>query len=162
VLVVCLGVAAACGGGKSTPAKTATKGTLFPPPPSTAFVGDPARACRLAPKADVEAAIGTAVRPGVSTNGVLCQYDTAAPPAQSVLIETDSTPEASNLFELRLSSAKAPEMLAGVGDRAFVAANRAHVLRGSTLGSITFTTNQPPPAVTAALKKLAQTVASHI
>jgi hypothetical protein len=158
-LVAVLALAAACGGGGSK--KSATKTTRFPSVATTAFTGDPNKACNLAPKSDVEAAIGAAVRPGVGANGVLCRYDSSAGPSQSVLIESDTTPEASNLFDLRLTSAKAAETLTGVGDRAFVAGNQANVLRGSTVTVVTLTTGQAPAAMTAALKKLAQAVASH-
>lgn len=158
-VVVVLALAAACGGGGKSKAATGT--TRFPRVPTTAFTGDPNKACALAPQPDVEAAIGAAVRPGAGANGVLCRYDSVATPAQSVVIETGSSPQASNLFELRLTSAKAAEILTGVGDRAFVAANQANVLRGSTLTMITLTSSQPPAAVTAALRKLAQSVASN-
>ncbi|MFN2608260.1 MAG: hypothetical protein ABR511_10295 [Acidimicrobiales bacterium] len=153
-----LGLAVVACGGSSGSSTKATKTASAPP---TSYTGDPNKACSLAPKADVEAAVGAPVAPGVGSNGVVCRYEFANSTASSVVIATNQTSEASRLYDLELSSAAGAETLNGVADKAFVTANRAYVLRGSNLTIVTLTTTSPPPTATAALKKLAQAVASH-
>lgn len=158
VLAVVVGLAiAACGG--SGDDKTET--TKFPKIPTTAFTGDPNKACKLATQSEVEAAIGTAVKPGAGANGTLCRYEVASSASQFVMIESTSSPQSPQIFDLQASSANNRENLAGAGERAFIAGNRAVVLRGSTLSTVTVSTSQSPAAVTAALRKLAQTVGSR-
>lgn len=156
--VLILGAAVACGGSGS---KKATTTTLFKPVPSTAYTGDPAKACGLAPKSDVEAALGAPVKPGEGVDGRVCRYELVSSAAQFVVIQTTQSPEASNIYDLSFTSATGAEALTGVGDKAFVTSANATVLRSSTITVVTLTTTQAPAAKAAALKKLAQTVASH-
>lgn len=153
-----LGAAVACGGGGS---KKATTTTLFKAVPTTAFTGDPAKACGLAPKSDVEAALGAPVKPGEGVDGRVCRYELMSSAAQYVAIQTTRSPEAPNIYELNATSATGAETLTGVGDKAFISGSQVTVLRGTTLTVVTLTTTQAPAAKTASLKKLAQTVALH-
>ncbi len=155
-LALCLGVAlTGCGGGSGKDKKAAAKAT------PTTFSGDADKACRLATKSDVEAAIGSTVNPGLGSNGTVCRYELASSAAQFVSIESNESPQSSQIYDLLLSGASGAENLTGVGDRAFVAGTRAVVLRGPKLTTITVGTGQPQAAVTAALKKLAQAVGLH-
>jgi hypothetical protein len=147
-------VATGCGGSK----KASSTASSFKSGPTTAFTGDPNKACAVATKSDVEAAIGTMVKPGQGASGVLCRYEVANAASQFVLVETKESSQSSQIYDLQLSSAAGAESLNGVGEKAFVAGNKAVVLRGSTLTVVTVSTGQPQPAVTAALKKLAQAV----
>lgn len=152
--LVVVAMATACGGGdgkKSSP-------TSFPKIATTVFQGDPNKACTLASESEVEAAIGAAVRPGAGAEGIVCRYEVESKPSSYVLIEASESSQASQIYELKASTAEKAETLPGVGEKAFVAGDRAVVLRGSKVVTVTVSTGQPPAAVNAALKKLAASV----
>lgn len=153
-LAVAVGVAGACGGGdddKSSP-------TSFPKIATTAFTGDPNKACTLATQSEVEAAIGAPVKPGAGAQGIVCRFEAVSRASSFVLIESNESPQAPQIYDLKASTAERVENLTGVGERAFVAGDRAVILRGSRVVTVTVSTGQPPTAVTAALKKLAASV----
>jgi hypothetical protein len=156
-LALAVGVAGACGGGDDDESSS----TGFPKIPTTAFTGDPNAACTLATQSEVEAAIGTPVKPGVGAQGIVCRFEVTSRASSFVQIESNESPQASQIYDLKASSAGRVENLPGVGERAFVAGDRAVILRGSRLVTLTVNTGQPPAAVNAALKRLAATVARH-
>lgn len=158
-LSLCL-VLAACGGGDDNKEDDATS-DLDPGPPVTAFTGDPNRACELATKAEVEAALATKVKPGVGALGTVCTYTSETAFDQFVVLERTDTPEAPQVFELSRSSSEGVEPLAGVGNDAFVAGNKAYVLKGNVLATITVNSKQPPPTVGAAVRALARAAATN-
>ena len=153
-LVVAVGVAGACGGGDDEESSS----TSFPKVPTTAFTGDPNKACTLATQSEVEAAIGTPVKPGAGAQGIVCRFEVVSRATSFVLIESNESPQAPQIFDLKASTAERVENLTGVGERAFVAGDRAVILRGSKVVTLTVSTGQPPAAVNAALKKLAASV----
>lgn len=156
VLALAVGLAAAaCGGGDDDESSS----TTFPRIATTAFTGDPNKACNLASQSEVEAAIGTPVRPGAGAQGVVCRFEVVDKASSYVLIESNESSQASQIYDLKASSAGRVENLPGVGERAFVAGDRAVILRGSKLVTVTVSTGQPPAATTAALKRLAADVA---
>lgn len=157
-LALAVGVVGACGGGDDEQSSS----TSFPEIATTAFTGDPNKACALATQSEVEAAIGTPVRPGAGAQGVVCRFEVASRPSSFVLINADESPQASQIYDLKASSAERAENLTGVGERAFVAGDQAVILRGSRLVTLTVSTGQPQAAVTAALKKLAASVGRHV
>ncbi len=142
-----------CGGGDDK-----SSSTSFPKIATTAFTGDPNKACTLVTQSEVEAAIGSPVKPGAGAQGVVCRFEVASKPSSFVLIEANESSQASQIYDLKASSVERAENLAGVGERAFVAGDRAVILRGSRLVTLTVSTGQPQAAVTAALKKLAASV----
>jgi len=157
-LAVCLSLVAGCGSDDKK------KDTAAPDagPAVTEFKGDPNKACELATKAEVEAALATKVKAGVGALGTVCTYVVENAFDQSVVLERTDSPESPQFFELSKSSPDAAvEPLPGVGDDAFIAGNKAYVLKGQVLAGITVTLKQPQPAVTAAIKKLAQAAAQH-
>lgn len=156
-LSLCL-VLAACGGDDKKGDETAPEAG----PPVTEFTGDPNRACALATEAEVEAAIATKVKPGVGALGAVCTYTTETAADQYVVLDRTESPEAPQIFELDKSSSTGVEPLAGVGNAAFVAGNKAYVLEGTVLVVITVNLKQPQPAVTAITKKLAQAAAPRL
>ena len=156
-LALAVGVLAACGGGDDEESST----TSFPKIATTAFTGDPNKACTLATQSEVEAAIGTPVKPGAGAQGVVCRFEVVSKASSFVLIESNESPQAGQIYDLKASSAERTENLTGVGERAFVAGDQAVILRGSRLVTLTVSTGQPQAAVTAALKKLAASVGRH-
>lgn len=154
-LALVIGLAlAGCGGGDGDESSS----TSFPKIATTAFTGDPNKACSLATQSEVEEAIGTPVKPGAGAQGVVCRFELASRASAYVLIEATETSQASQIYELKASSEQRVETLPGVGEKAFVAGDRAVILRGSNLVTVTVSTGQPPAAVTTALKKLAVSV----
>ena len=156
-LALAVGVVAACGGGDDEESSA----TSFPKIATTAFTGDPNKACTLATQSEVEAAIGTPVKPGAGAQGVVCRFEVVSKASSFVLIESNESPQAGQIYDLKASSAQRAENLTGVGERAFVAGDQAVILRGSRLVTLTVSIGQPQPAVTAALKKLATSVGRH-
>ncbi|HEX2193186.1 MAG TPA: hypothetical protein VHH09_08330 [Acidimicrobiales bacterium] len=148
--------AAACGGGDDEESSA----TSFPKIATTAFTGDPDKACKLATQSEVEAAIGAPVKPGAGAQGIVCRFEVVNRATSYVLIETNESSQASQIFDIKASSERV-ENLPGVGERAFVAGDQAVILRGSNLVTVTVSTGQPPAATNAALKKLAATVARN-
>ena len=157
-LALAVVVVGACGGGDDEESSS----TSFPKIPTTAFTGDPNKACALATQSDVEAAVGVPVRPGAGAQGIVCRYEVASRATSFVLIESNESPQASQIYDLKASTAEGVENLTGVGERAFVAGDRAVILRGSRVVTLTMSLGQPPAAVTAALKKLAASVGRHV
>ena len=151
-------VVGACGGGGDDEESSSTS---FPKIATTAFTGDPNKACALATQSEVEAAIGTPVKPGAGAQGIVCRFEVASKPSSFVLIESNESPQASQIYDLKASSAERVENLTGVGERAFVAGDRAVILRGARVVTVTVSTGQPQAALTAALKKLAASVGRH-
>ena len=156
-LALAVVVVGACGGGDDEESSS----TSFPKIATTAFTGDPNKACALATQSEVEAAIGTPVKPGAGAQGIVCRFEVASRASSFVLIESNESPQASQIYDLMASSAERAENLPGVGERAFLAGDRAVILRGSRLVTLTVSIGQPQPAVTAALKKLATSVGRH-
>ncbi len=153
-LALVIGLAmSACGSGDDE-----SSSTSFPKIATTVFRGDPNKACSLASQSEVEAAIGTPVRPGAGAQGTVCRFEVAAKASSYVLIEATESSQASQIYDLKASSAERAENLPGVGEKAFVAGERAVVLRGSRLVTVTLITDQPAATRTAALKKLATSV----
>ncbi|HEV3401032.1 MAG TPA: hypothetical protein VG078_04350 [Acidimicrobiales bacterium] len=130
-------------------------------PAGTVFTGQADKACGLAPKAEVESAIGAVVKAGTGANGILCRFDLATAAEQFVLLSSTQSPDSPKTFDAFRTAAPNAETLPGVGDRAFVASNQAYVLKGTTLTVVTINLKQPQAAITAAAKKMAQVVASH-
>jgi hypothetical protein len=156
-LTLAVGVVASCGGGDDEESSS----TSFPKIATTAFTGDPNAACTLATQGEVEAAIGTPVKPGAGAQGIVCRFEVVSKASSFVLIEKNESPQASQIYELKASTAERVENLTGVGERAFVAGDQAVILRGSRLVTLTVSTGQPQAAVTAALRKLAASVGRH-
>ena len=154
VLALAVGVTGACGGGDDDKSSS----TRFPKIPTTAFTGDPNKACTLATQAEVEAAIGTPVKAGAGAQGIVCRYEVVSKPTSYVLIESNESPQAGQIYDLKASSAARAENLTGVGERAYVAGDQAVILRGSRIVTVTVSIGQPQAAVTAALQKLAASV----
>jgi hypothetical protein len=156
-VALAVGLVAACGGGDDEESSSSS----FPKIATTVFTGDPNKACGLATQSEVEAAIGTPVKPGAGAQGIVCRFEVASKPSSYVLIDLNESPQASQIYDLKASSAERPENLTGVGERAFVAGGQAVILRGSRLVTVTVSTGQPPAALNAALKKLAASVGRH-
>jgi hypothetical protein len=158
VLSLAVGLAAgACGGGDDEESSS----TSFPKVATTAFTGDPDRACKLVTQSEVEAAIGTPVKPGAGAQGIVCRFEVVNRATSYVQIERNESSQASQIYDIKASSEDPVENLPGVGERAFVAGDQAVILRGSNLVTVTVSTGQPPAATNAALKRLAATVARN-
>lgn len=101
------------------------------------------------------------MKPGQGANGILCRFDLASTAEQFVLLSSTQSPDNAKTFDGFRSATPRAESLTGVGDRAFVTSNQAYVLKGTTLTVVTVNLKQPPPAVAAATRKMAQVVAAH-
>lgn len=130
-------------------------------PRGTVFTGQADRACGLAPRAEVESAIGAPVKNGAGANGILCRFDLASAADQFVLLSSTQSSDSPRMFDAFRTAAPNAETLTGVGDRAFVTSNQAYVLKGTTLTVVTVNLKQPQAAVTAAARRMAQVVAAH-
>ena len=102
------------------------------------------------------------MKPGAGAQGVVCRFEVASRASSFVLIESNESPQAGQIYDLKASAEARAENLPGVGERAFVAGDRAVILRGSKLVTLTVSLGQPQAAVTAALKKLAASVGRHV
>ena len=157
-LALAVAVVSACGGGDDEESSS----TSFPKIPTTAFTGDPNAACNLATQSEVEAAVGAPVKPGAGAQGIVCRFEMASRASSFVLIESNESPQASQIYDVKASTAERAENLTGVAERAFVAGDQAVILRGSKLVTVTVSLGQPQAAVTAALKRLAASVGRHV
>ena len=154
-LVACLALAMGCGGDDDDAASDVVPGV-------TEYKGDPNKACELATRAEVEAAIAAKVMAGVGDAGRICTYTVDNGTFdQYVSLERTDSPQSQQIFELTKTSATGVEPLSGVGNDAFVTGNKAYVLKGTVLAGITVNIRQPQPAITAAARKLAQAAALH-
>ncbi len=149
--------AVGCGGGDGDNGDEGEEGA----PAGAVFDGPADRACRLAPRAEVERAIGAPVKDGTGANGILCRFNLASAADQFVLLSSTQSADSPKTFDAFRSAAARPETLSGVGDRAFVTANQAYVLKGTTLTVVTVNLKQPQPAVSAAARRMAEVVAAH-
>lgn len=159
-LTVLLAALVGCGGDDGAEGGEGKDGEAKSPA-GTVFTGQADKACGVAPKAEVESAIGAPVKAGTGANGILCRFDLASAADQFVLLSSTQSPDNAKTFDGFRTAARNVESLTGVGDRAFVASNQAYVLKGTTLTVVTVNLKQPQPAITAAAKKMAQVVASH-
>ena len=146
----------ASGGAGGSGASTTVDGVEVPQEP-----GPP---CTLVTESDVETAVGADVKQvSARSQGPSrgCVFSLTSAQEERVVVLVANSANSAAAFEQAKAGARI-ENVTGVGDRAFLADNKAVALRGSTLVIIVVGLKQPTPSLGQMARKLAQSAVNRV
>ena len=166
VAVVALALAsglllAACGGGddKGEASDPAAPGVSTTDAPTV--VSD--KPCELVTQAEVEAAIGAAVKPNGSAGsgaGTSCAFSLATGADSLILVVKSTDAGNATSYDTIKQGAASPKDLTGIGDKGFVAGGQAVVLQGTNLFVVVTKLDRPAAALADASTKIVRAAAT--
>jgi hypothetical protein len=148
-----------CGGGGS---KGEASGTTVAGAGTTVPAVASDKPCDLVTQSEVEAAVGAPVKAGGSAGtgaGTGCTFALAAG-GESLILVVKTTEGSPAKFDQIKKAAVAPKDLSGVGDKGFVAAGQAVVLKGADLYVVVLKLDRPDAALADASTKLVKAAVS--